>query len=267
MESGAKAGWVSWAVALAIGCAALAVSACGGSGSAHKDAASHKVSRVATLRLRERFSQKSGSERHYGIHHIFKMTGATEQSIPAPGSSGSGGSDEATKLPPASAGSNGSFVAPHAASGGGTAKVARLSRQMASGSAVLLGGIALPPPAAPAPIQAAIRAGNSLVGQPYVWGGGHSSWFSHGYDCSGAVSFTLGAAGFLDAPLDSTHLESWGRSGPGQWLTVYANAGHAFAVIDGVRWDTVGDARGSGPRWHSSLEIPAGFVARHPPGY
>jgi cell wall-associated NlpC family hydrolase len=264
----AKAARARWPVALAIACAALALPACGVTGSGHKDASSHRVSRVATLRLQQRFSKPQSQDPQYGIHHIYKMTGAEQQSIPAPGAPVSASAGKAPKLPPASAGSNGSFVAPHGASGaGGAGKVARLSRQMASGSAVLLGGIALPPPNAPGPIQAAIRAGNSLVGQPYVWGGGHSSWYSKGYDCSGAVSFTLGAAGFLEAPLDSTHLESWGRPGPGRWLTVYANPGHAFAVIDGVRWDTVGDARGSGPRWHSSLEIPAGFVARHPPGY
>ena len=42
----------------------------------------------------------------------------------------------------------------------------------------------------------------------------------------------------------------YGIPGPGRWLTIYANPSHVYAVIAGLRWDTVGDARGSGPRWH-----------------
>ena len=244
---------------------ALLLAACGaghGSQQAHKPS----VTRSATLRLEKRFQKPASS--HYGIHHIYKMTStAGPPSIPAPGAApASSSTAKTTKLPPASAGSNGTTVAPNPGSRSGT-KLARLSERMAAGGAALLGGVALPPASAPAPIQAAIRAANSLVGQPYVWGGGHSSWYSHGYDCSGSVSFALGAAGFLRAPLDSTRLASWGKPGPGRWLTVFANSSHAFAVIDGLRWDTVGDAHGSGPRWHNSLDIPSGFVARHPPGY
>jgi len=134
-------------------------------------------------------------------------------------------------------------------------------------SATLLGGIALAPPEAPSAIQAAIGAANEISHTPYVWGGGHASWLSPGYDCSGAVSFALHGGGLLASPLDSRQLESWGAPGPGRWLTVYANATHAYAVIAGLRWDTVGDARGSGPRWHLGGAYPEGFIARHPPGY
>jgi cell wall-associated NlpC family hydrolase len=181
---------------------------------------------------------------------------------PAAGSS-------ATGLPPASAGTNGSFKPP--ASGEykkiTPRTIGRLEEEGAAGLAVLLNGIALAPPNAPGPIKAAISGANEIVGRPYVWGGGHQSWYSAGYDCSGAVSYALGAAGLLSAPLDSTRLESWGDPGPGHWLTVYANAGHAYAVIAGLRFDTVGDARGTGPRWHAEGPYPQGFVARHPPGY
>jgi hypothetical protein len=58
----------------------------------------------------------------------------------------------------------------------------------------------------------------------------------------------------------------WGEPGPGKWITVYANAGHTYAVIAGLRWDTVGEQRGTGPKWHAEAPYPAGFVARHPPG-
>ena len=123
------------------------------------------------------------------------------------------------------------------------------------------------PPDAPERITGAINAANTIVGRPYIWGGGHGSWYSRGYDCSGAVSFALAGGGFLSSPLTSGQLESWGAPGPGRWLTVYASASHAYAVIAGLRWDTVGDASGTGPRWHVAGAVPAGFVARHPPGY
>jgi peptidoglycan hydrolase CwlO-like protein len=121
------------------------------------------------------------------------------------------------------------------------------------------------PASAPAAVQAAISAANSIATTPYIWGGGHGSFESSGYDCSGAVSFALHGGGFLESPLDSTGLETWGEPGPGHWITVYANAGHAWMMIAGLAFDTVG---GPGPRWHSSpVDSAAGFIARHPPGY
>jgi peptidoglycan hydrolase CwlO-like protein len=121
------------------------------------------------------------------------------------------------------------------------------------------------PASAPDAIKAAISAANSIATTPYIWGGGHGSFESSGYDCSGAVSFALHGGGFLESPLDSTGLETWGEPGPGKWITVYANAEHAWMMIAGLAFDTVG---GPGPRWHSSpVDSPEGFVARHPAGY
>jgi len=128
-------------------------------------------------------------------------------------------------------------------------------------------GLASAPSSAPPAIKAAIAAANSIATTPYVWGGGHGSWYSYGYDCSGAVSFALYGAGLLDTPLTSGALESYGEPGPGRWITIYANATHTYAVIAGLRWDTVGDAHGTGPRWHAEPPYPEGFVVRHPPGY
>jgi peptidoglycan hydrolase CwlO-like protein len=121
------------------------------------------------------------------------------------------------------------------------------------------------PSAAPPAVQAAIEAANSIATTPYIWGGGHGSFESSGYDCSGAVSFALHGGSFLESPLDSTGLETWGDPGPGQWITVYANAEHAWMIIAGLAFDTVG---GPGPRWHPELvDSPEGFIARHPSGY
>ena len=121
------------------------------------------------------------------------------------------------------------------------------------------------PASAPAAVQEVVAAGNSIATTPYIWGGGHGSFESEGYDCSGAVSFALHGGGFLESPLDSTGLETWGEPGPGQWITVYANAEHAWMVVAGIAFDTVG---GPGPRWHNPwVDSPEGFVARHPAGY
>jgi cell wall-associated NlpC family hydrolase len=132
---------------------------------------------------------------------------------------------------------------------------------------VLPNGDAAAPASAPAAVKALIAAGNQINETPYIWGGGHGSFISSGYDCSGAVSYVLHAAGFLSSPLDSTGLETWGSAGAGKWITVYANSGHTFAVIAGISWDTVGDLSGTGPRWHTTTESTSGFIARHPAGY
>ncbi len=178
--------------------------------------------------------------------------------------------DGTAPLPPASAGSNGTLHSPPPGiSGQGlVAKAPADSSPGAAGpTATYVSGIALAPPDAPERVGAAINAANTIVGRPYIWGGGHGSWYASGYDCSGAVSFALAGGGFLSSPLTSGQLASWGVSGPGRWITVYASSSHVYAVIAGLRWDTVGDARGSGPRWHVAGAVPDGFVARHPPGY
>ena len=129
-------------------------------------------------------------------------------------------------------------------------------------------GKAIPPADAPPAVVAAIEAANQIEDTPYVWGGGHGSFDSSGYDCSGAVSYALHGGGLLSSPLDSTGLQSWGDSGAGNWITVYANAGHAYAVIAGLRWDTSGTG-GSGPSWSTSLDgylDPSAYTVRHPPG-
>ena len=129
-------------------------------------------------------------------------------------------------------------------------------------------GDAIPPANAPLAVRGAIEAANQIDDLPYVWGGGHGSFTSSGYDCSGAVSFMLHGGGFLDSPLDSTGFEVWGESGGGNWITVFANSGHAWAYVAGLRWDTGGPGGGNGPRWSTVMRDDASsFVARHPAGY
>jgi hypothetical protein len=131
------------------------------------------------------------------------------------------------------------------------------------------------PASAPRRIKRVIRAANQIVEMPYVYGGGHrpfSSGLDRGYDCSGSVSHALHGGRFLRSPLPSGALMSWGHSGPGTWLTVYANGGHAYLVVAGYRFDTSmhdADAPGpaTGPRWSRTLRRSSSFVARHPRGY
>jgi membrane-bound lytic murein transglycosylase B len=134
-------------------------------------------------------------------------------------------------------------------------------------TSTLIGGLANAPQDAPPAVKAAINAANAISTTPYIWGGGHGSWYSTGYDCSGAVSFALYGGGLLDTPLTSGDLMNYGEPGPGRWITIYASPTHTYAEIAGLRWDTVGDAEGTGPRWHVEPPYPEGFVVRHPVGY
>ena len=170
-----------------------------------------------------------------------------------------------TVLPPASAGSNGTHV-PHASNLSRGEIFAHRRGGATDDSAILLTGVALAPPDAPEPVQGAINAANTIVGRPYVWGGGHASFYDNSYDCSGAVSFALFGGGLIPRPLASGDLMRWGAPGRGKWITVYANPGHTFVEIAGLRFDTVGDEQGTGPRWHLATADTGGFVARHPPG-
>ena len=109
-----------------------------------------------------------------------------------------------------------------------------------------------------------VAAANQIASTPYVWGGGHGG-ASGGYDCSGSISYALAAGGLLSGALDSSGFMGWGEAGPGRRITVYANPGHAFMVVDGRRYDTSA-LSGGGTRWTSQMRSTAGFVARHPPG-
>ena len=129
----------------------------------------------------------------------------------------------------------------------------------------LSNGVALPPLEAPEEVKQIIEAGNAIARTPYKWGGGHGRWKDTGYDCSGSVSFALASAGLLEGPLASGPLMSWGKAGRGKWVTIYANPGHVYLEVAGIRFDTSG-ARVSGSRWQNALRDNVGFTARHPEG-
>jgi hypothetical protein len=137
----------------------------------------------------------------------------------------------------------------------------------ATTATILPGGKASIPAGAPDSVVRAIQAANRIHRRTYIWGGGHRAFKSKGYDCSGAVSYVLHAAGVLSAPLVSGQLAFWGVPGPGTWITVFANKTHTYMYIAGLRYDTSprGETvnQGRGPRWRYTMRTGAGFAVRH----
>jgi hypothetical protein len=142
-------------------------------------------------------------------------------------------------------------------------------------------GTAAAPADAPPQVQSAIWAANHIQDKPYRYGGGHKDFEDSAYDCSGTVSYMLHGGGLLDSPLDSSSFMKWGDSGAGQWITVFTNPGHAYAVIAGLRLDTSAaaapvrarkaatfkHANERGPRWRPTERSSRGFKKRHPVGF
>ena len=137
------------------------------------------------------------------------------------------------------------------------------------GTAATLGpdGLAVVPDQAPPEVQAVIVAGNKIAKTPYIYGGGHGKWEDAGYDCSGSVSYALHGGGMLKTAMASGGFMKWGAPGPGQWITIYANGGHMYMTVAGLRFDTSG-AKSSGTRWQSaSARDGKGYSVVHPVGF
>jgi hypothetical protein len=133
-------------------------------------------------------------------------------------------------------------------------------------TAGLSNGLAIAPPEAPADVQAAIAAGNRIAGLPYAYGAGHTRGTDCAYDCSGAASYLLEAAGRLDAPTPSKAFRHYGESGYGEWISIYARRDHVFLVVAGLRFDTGWTHGPKGPQWTIESRPADGCVLRHPTG-
>ena len=147
--------------------------------------------------------------------------------------------------------------------------VARPELLVPGTTARYIDGLAAAPIGAPAAVQQMIWAGNELIGLPYIYGGGHQSFTSAGYDCSGTVSFALHGAALLATPEDSSEFETWGSHGLGRWVTIFSNPGHAYMTVAGLRLDTSSaddPSNQQGPRWRPLRPANPGFVTRHPLG-
>jgi peptidoglycan hydrolase-like protein with peptidoglycan-binding domain len=130
---------------------------------------------------------------------------------------------------------------------------------------LLPGGLAAAPRDAPAEVKQVIAAGNEIARLPYKWGGGHGAWRDTGYDCSGSTTYAFRTT-FRRGRDPTCGYSNWGLPGEGRWITVYANSGHVFMVVAGLRFDTSG-LRIAGSRWTDQQRDVSSFVARHPPGF
>lgn len=147
-------------------------------------------------------------------------------------------------------------------------KKQHLSTKVANGDRVELAadGSAVAPLGAPDAVQSVVAAGNAIKNFPYIWGGGHGSFQARGYDCSGSVSYALKGANLIGEPMVSGAFENYGEPGPGKWITIYANAGHIFMYVGGLRFDTSFRDGPYGSRWQDAKRPMNGFVVRHPAG-
>jgi hypothetical protein len=130
----------------------------------------------------------------------------------------------------------------------------------------LANGQAAAPENAPAQVHAAIAAANHIAGCAYCYGGGHGSPEETSFDCSGATSYVLRAAGAMDGAIPSTAFRNFGRPGDGDWISIWAHKGHVFLVIAGLRFDTGWHGEKEGPRWTMKSRPAHGYVIRHPAG-
>jgi cell wall-associated NlpC family hydrolase len=136
-------------------------------------------------------------------------------------------------------------------------------------TARVVDGLAAAPMSAPPAVQDIIWTGNQIIGLPYIYGGGHASFVSPGYDCSGTVSYALHGADLITTPMDSSEFMGWDAGGIGSWVTIFANGGHAYMTVAGLRLDTspVDDPSDQdGPRWRPLRPGNPGFTVRHPTG-
>jgi cell wall-associated NlpC family hydrolase len=162
---------------------------------------------------------------------------------------------------------NGSAVSSSANLTGGTAPTEEQVRRVGPGMAATVGsdGLAVAPAIAPPVVKEIIAAGNRIATMPYRYGGGHGNWDDTGFDCSGSVSYALHGAGLLAEAMPSGSFTSWGDAGPGQWVTIYANGGHMYMVVAGLRFDTSGRSQ-AGSRWQADMRSEKGYTVRHPSG-
>jgi peptidoglycan hydrolase-like protein with peptidoglycan-binding domain len=225
-------------------------------------------------------------ERHYGMlvngvvnaQFVAKIRAivADREGTAAVGDSTSGGVSFAptpapTPLPPTT-GTTGS-TGPTTGGGGtlptGTTGPAAPPPLPPGSQAQLINGLAVAPQDAPTAVQDVIAAANQIATKPYIYGGGHGSWDSAGYDCSGSTSYALHGGGLLNVTMDSTEFESYGSAGAGQWITLWANGGHVYMEIAGLWFDTAAQSSSNGnDRWSTTrVDAPDGYVVRHPTGY
>lgn len=198
-----------------------------------------KTQPVASRDSEEKYASAETAEDVRG-HRLAEMPAASTTAVPAEGSASS---KEVQKL-------------------------LKAQRRAGTGDKLQLmpDGTAVAPLGAPEKLQTIVNAANHIAKFPYVWGGGHGSFVARGYDCSGSLNYPFRAAGLIDTTMVSGEYAKWGEPGPGKWVTIYANGGHVFMVVGGVRYDTSFRDGPRGSRWQDRSRNMNGFEVRHPPG-
>jgi cell wall-associated NlpC family hydrolase len=151
----------------------------------------------------------------------------------------------------------------------GVAAVTKPELLVPGSTARFVAGLAAAPMSVPAAVQQMIWTANQIIGLPYIYGGGHQSFESPGYDCSGTVSYALHGASLLTIPEDSSELMAWGARGLGRWVTTFSNPAHAYMTVAGLRLDTSAaddPSNQQGPRWRPLRAGNGGYTVRHPVG-
>ena len=145
---------------------------------------------------------------------------------------------------------------------------ARPVAKEAPGSKATLGrdGLAIAPADAPPRVKAVIAAGNEIAKKPYKYGGGHARLRDSGYDCSGSMSYALREAGLMKGAMNSTGFMRFDEPGRGRWITTYANSGHSYMIVAGLRFDTSA-RKTDGTRWTTKMRSARGYRGRHPAGF
>jgi cell wall-associated NlpC family hydrolase len=258
-----------------MGCTASTAAAASTGGASAAEPSSNAVTSKPKVHLFP-VTSRSRSVAYKGPVYERTATGAVVPFTPAGSPSTTGTAATATGGAPAAPGtalSPAPALPSELMSGSGmtsaTGPVQRPQLLVPGTTARFVDGLAAAPMSAPAAIQSIIWAGNEIIGLPYIFGGGHASFTSRGYDCSGTVSFALHGSKLLSIPEDSSEFEGFGSHGPGRWVAIFANAGHAYMTVAGLRLDTsAADDPSSqqGPRWRPLRAGNSGYVVRHPLG-
>ncbi len=213
---------------------------------------------------------RSSNIAYKGPVYVKTATGEVVPYSPSTGTAPTGTAASATGgSAPAAATTETPLEVPPTGIGSANGPTARPELLVPGTTARYVNGLAAAPMSAPAVVQEIIWAGNELIGLPYIYGGGHGSFTSSGYDCSGTVSFALHGAALLKTPEDSSEFEHYGSHGIGRWIAIFSNPGHAYMTVAGLRLDTSSaddPSNQQGPRWRPLRPSNGGFVVRHPLG-
>jgi cell wall-associated NlpC family hydrolase len=260
---------VSSLLLLAIGADAAQAANTGGATAGSTGSTPTTASPAPTLHLFP-VTARSSNIAYKGPVYVKTATGEVVPYSPTTGSTTTGTAASATGgSAPAAPKAEPALEMPSTEAGSANSPTQRPQLLVPGTTARYVNGLAAAPMSAPPAIQQIIWAGNELIGLPYIYGGGHGSFTSSGYDCSGTVSFALHGASLLKTPEDSSEFEHFGSHGIGRWIAIFSNPGHAYMTVAGLRLDTSSADDPSdqqGPRWRPLRQSNGGYRVRHPLG-